>query len=614
MHSHVFDCIGCRGYTPISTLYGRLDGLKPRDLARLEKLYRRKLPLGCLCSTTLAEELCELSQQIGRPVSVQMDEKGRVMAVAVAGLDALHQVRNLSLPSPEATPTPGAVPKSADHYWIGTQTGWNATLTGACVTLMQFGFPVLVSLVAGVEEGFSQKRGEHTQYCDGAFVLTPAAAQTHQQRNSQTSEAMLARQLEAENRNELMEEGRNQIQFGWRPRPGQQKPKTLLLGVHPSGKQALAEAKETLAELIQLVTAMDCTPVEPPVFQARPKPDPKYYLGRGKAEEVALWIQQHGIAQVVCDDELTPNQQRNLEGLLRVLVLDRTEVILHIFAQRAQSHEGRLQVELAQLQYQLPRLAGRGSTMSQQVGTAASAGGKAAARGPGETQLEQDRRALRRRLDQLEVAVTQVSQNRTIQRRQREESALPVIALVGYTNAGKSTLMQKLSGANVLVEDQLFATLDTTARRVWLNAEQAFILTDTVGFIQKLPTGLVKAFRATLEETARADLILHVWDVSHPQRRRHLQTVEDTLAKLDALSVPRWTLCNKVDQCPDWQEELAEQQANLSLVEPFSLSALTGKGLPELKERLESFVSQLSPNSNHNASPSIHPAAEVALD
>jgi GTP-binding protein HflX len=277
-----------------------------------------------------------------------------------------------------------------------------------------------------------------------------------------------------------------------------------------------------------------------------------------------------------------------LERILRVKVIDRTELILDIFAQRAQSREGKIQVELAQLQYEMPRLKGRGRMFSQQ--TSVGAKGGIATRGPGETKLETDRRLLRERVTVLEREAQEVMKHRQFQRQSRGQSKTPVVALVGYTNAGKSTLMRRLTQADVLVEDRLFATLDPTIRKLYLGTDeetgrpQEILLSDTVGFIRKLPTFLIKAFRATLEEVANADLIWHVWDVSHPMRMQQTESVHEVLETLWSelnVSPPQiWTLCNKVDQLKDADAELSVVTTGLENAWP--ISALTGEGLPEL--------------------------------
>ncbi len=269
-------------------------------------------------------------------------------------------------------------------------------------------------------------------------------------------------------------------------------------------------------------------------------PNPATYIGKGKVMEIAARRHELGFSTVIFDDELTPSQQRNLEKALDVKVLDRTALILDIFAQHARTREGRLQVELAQHQYILPRLRGQWSHLERLEG-------RIGTRGPGETQLETDRRMIRGRISALKRQIEQVRRQRALHRRQRARQGVPVVSLVGYTNAGKSTLMRALSGADVLVEDRLFATLDPVTRRIHLPSGATALLTDTVGFIQKLPAQLVAAFRATLEELEEAALLLHVVDITHPDAEEQARCVEETLAELSLADRPRLAVLNKAD-------------------------------------------------------------------
>ena len=275
-------------------------------------------------------------------------------------------------------------------------------------------------------------------------------------------------------------------------------------------------------------------------LQRLERPNPATYIGKGKVEEIVALRQELPYDMVIFDDELSPSQQRNLEEALKAKVIDRTALILDIFARRAQTKEGRLQVELAQHEYLLPRLAGQWSHLER-------LGAGIGTRGPGESQLETDRRLIRTRIARLRDQIEEVRRHRQLYRRRRAKQGVSVAALVGYTNAGKSTLLNTLSGATVLAEDRLFATLDPVTRRVELPGGDHFLLTDTVGFIQKLPTQLVAAFRATLEELTDADLLLHVVDITHPNAADQSQTVEETLRDLEVLDKPRLTLLNKVD-------------------------------------------------------------------
>jgi GTP-binding protein HflX len=302
---------------------------------------------------------------------------------------------------------------------------------------------------------------------------------------------------------------------------------------------ALLPADESLNELAELARTAGAEVVAR-FTQRLDHPNPATYIGSGKVQEVVEAIREHGANVVIFDDELSPSQQRNLEKALGVKVIDRTALILDIFATRAQTREGRLQVELAQHQYLLPRLAGQWSHLERMEGAIGT-------RGPGETQIETDRRLIRNRIAKIRRDLEEVRTQRELYRRRRARNNVPVVALVGYTNAGKSTLMRALSGADVLAEDKLFATLDPVTRRISLPSGEIVLLTDTVGFIQKLPTQLVAAFRATLEELEDADLLLHVVDISHPNAYQHVQTVEATLRELGVDRKPQLLALNKVD-------------------------------------------------------------------
>ncbi|MCX8061113.1 MAG: GTPase HflX [Anaerolineales bacterium] len=322
------------------------------------------------------------------------------------------------------------------------------------------------------------------------------------------------------------------------------------------------------------------------------KPNPQTYIGSGKLEEIKAIANELGAHIILFDDELSPRHLRELEEHFdqTVRIIDRTALILDIFAQHAATREGALQVELAQYEYRLPRLTRAWTHLARQAGggggRAGSVGG-VGLRGPGETQLEVDRRDIRRRIAHLKEELEKVKAHRRQYRRRRKKSGIPVVALIGYTNAGKSTLLNVLSNANVYVADQLFATLDPTTRRVSLSRQHEILLTDTVGFIQKLPTHLVAAFRATLEEIAEADVLLHVLDVSKPTAHQQAQAVFQTLKEIEADRLPIFTVLNKIDLLSDPLQTLGilEQYPNSA-----AISALTGLGIDELIRKLDDFL------------------------
>ncbi|HEY8418126.1 MAG TPA: GTPase HflX [Limnochordales bacterium] len=319
------------------------------------------------------------------------------------------------------------------------------------------------------------------------------------------------------------------------------------------------------------------------VVQRLDRPAAATYIGQGKVQEARTLAWELEADLVVVDDELTPAQARNLEKLLEVPVIDRTQLILDIFAQRARTKEGKLQVELAQLTYQLTRLTGHGVKMSR-------LGGGIGTRGPGETQLETDRRRIRRRIAAIRKELEEVRRTRALQREGRRRTGLPVIALVGYTNAGKSTLMNALTRAGVLAENRLFATLDPTVRRVTLVPGKDALLTDTVGFLRKLPHQLVAAFRATLEEVQEADILLHVVDASQPDVQEQMEAVAAVLDELGALDKPMVTAFNKLDGVADRAQ--VEEWAR-STPAAVAISAKTGLGLDRLRALLAAQVDEL---------------------
>ncbi|MCC6445865.1 MAG: GTPase HflX [Armatimonadetes bacterium] len=327
--------------------------------------------------------------------------------------------------------------------------------------------------------------------------------------------------------------------------------------------------------------------------QRRHRPDQSLYLGSGKAEELYTYIRAEDANTVIVNDELVPTQQRNLEDAVAVRVIDRTQLILDIFAQRAHTKEGKLQVEVAQIQYMLPRLVGIGKELSDQGGAAAMGGGGArgpvGARGPGETKLETDRARIRRRLTELRRDLDEVRKQRRQQRQGRRKLPYPVAVLVGYTSAGKSTLLNRLTGSDVLVDAKLFATLDPTTRRVDLPEGWGVLLTDTVGFIRELPHSLVAAFRATLEEVTEADLLLHVIDVSHPEWEKQARAVREVLEELEAGDKPVIIVLNKIDKIGDTYE-LRRQVAEME--NAVYISAAAGDGLPQLLDKMAEVLSK----------------------
>ena len=367
--------------------------------------------------------------------------------------------------------------------------------------------------------------------------------------------------------------------------------KAFLVGVEIRGEEHLLTLEDSLTELALLGETAGLQVVGQST-QHMEKPNVKTYIGSGKLDEVRMLAEEVKADIILFDNELSPRHQRELEALFgnHFRILDRTALILDIFAQHANTNEGSLQVELAQYEYRLPRLTRAWTHLARQTGGATGRSGRVGGvglRGPGETQLEVDRREIRTRIKHLKAQLEKVRTHRQQYRSRRKKSLIPVVALVGYTNAGKSTLLNSISKADVYVADQLFATLDPTTRRVNISDGHVALFTDTVGFIQKLPTTLVAAFRATLEEIAEADLLIHVIDITHPQAHEQARAVYQTLTEIEADHIPILTVLNKIDRLTDpghAMEALADYPSAVAI------SALTGEGLPEMLEKAHTYL------------------------
>ena len=360
------------------------------------------------------------------------------------------------------------------------------------------------------------------------------------------------------------------------PKKEEIRDKVVLVGLNSPVLREDSATEESMDELSALVETAGGETAGI-VLQNRPAPDPRTFIGEGKVAEVQLYVENVGATMVIFDNDLSPSQQRVLTELLGVQVLDRCGLILDIFAQRAKTKEGRLQVELAQYRYLLPRLIGMWSHLERQGGT--SGKGPIGSKGPGETQLETDRRLINKKIDKIRADLEEVRRVRATQRQQRQKNEIPVVAIVGYTNAGKSTLLNQLTGAAIPANNRLFDTLDTTSRLLTVSDTMDVVVSDTVGFIRKLPHQLVEAFKATLEELEYADLLLHVIDVSNPQWQQQASIVEDLIHELKADQIPCIRVYNKCDVAFSGERSHEEDAV--------SISAKTGEGIPALMEAID---------------------------
>ncbi|GAA0411686.1 GTPase HflX [Streptomyces luteireticuli] len=358
--------------------------------------------------------------------------------------------------------------------------------------------------------------------------------------------------------------------------------RVVLVGVWTSG--TVQDADNSLAELAALAETAGALVLDG-VTQRRDKPDPATYIGSGKAQELRDIVLESGADTVVCDGELSPGQLIHLEDVVKVKVVDRTALILDIFAQHAKSREGKAQVSLAQMQYMLPRLRGWGQSLSRQMGGggSGSSGGGMATRGPGETKIETDRRRIREKMAKMRREIAEMKTGRDIKRQERKRNKVPSVAIAGYTNAGKSSLLNRLTGAGVLVENALFATLDPTVRRAETPSGRLYTLADTVGFVRHLPHHLVEAFRSTMEEVGDSDLILHVVDGSHPAPEEQLAAVREVIRDVGAVDVPEIVVVNKADAA----DPLVLQRLLRIEKHSIAVSARTGEGIDELLELID---------------------------
>lgn len=556
---------------PIETIYGQLQGLKASQLKQLQRLYHQRLPIDRLVTPEFAQRLAAVSTDINQPLCTYINRRGQVIRVGVG------TVRQTQIP-PTELPRYGAERLSGIRC-VSTQLK-AAYPNEATLTAMAFQRLDALVVLTLTGEGFARRGGGATGYVKETYLAHllphPEAKWTV---SPPLSLEILTNQDFNELTNGLEEEFRREYVA---QQVGHEDDRVLLVGLMTRDLPQSAFSNELL-ELEKLVETAGGEVVEV-LKQKRTSPHPQTVVGEGKVQEIALAAQTLGATLVVFDRDLSPTQVRNLEAQIGVRVVDRTEVILDIFAQRAQSKAGKLQVELAQLEYMLPRLTGRGRMMSR-------LGGGIGTRGPGETKLETERRAIQRRIARLQQEVNQLQAHRSRLRQQRQHQEVPSVAIVGYTNAGKSTLLNALTNAEVYAADQLFATLDPTTRRLVVTEATtqqslAIVLTDTVGFIHELPPTLMDAFRATLEEVTEADALLHVVDLSHPAWQDQIRSVMTILKQMPLTPGPILLAFNKVDRVDGDTLRLAQEEFPQALF----ISAVDRLGLETLRQRLAQLV------------------------
>lgn len=502
---------------------GNIKGIRDSVIAELQKLYDMQSPQ--LVSQELAVKLADITEYINREISVYITRSGQIIEIAVGD--------NATVELPSFSGRRGAGRLSGIRC-IHTHPGGNPYLSGVDISALKnnkYDAMVAIGVVSpdftkselafGLITGIDSNEN-YTAECYGPYSIEDAENINFVNTVS-TIERILDKQTGTASLQVMSE-------------------RAILIGMEWGRNDSLWTVDDSLEELKQLADTAGATVIKK-FIQKRPKPDPAFFIGRGKVQELALYAQQENIDLCIFDDELFPAQQRNIESVMGIRILDRTALILDIFAQRARTNEGKLQVELAQLQYTLPRIMGKGLMLSR-------LGGGIGTRGPGETKLEVDRRRIRDRIAFIKDQIEKVKAVRSLHRSKRKKNNVFEVSLVGYTNAGKSTLLNTLTNSDIYAKDQLFATLDPTTRQLTLPNKQEIIITDTVGFIQRLPHQLIAAFRSTLEVVTEADLLVHVIDVSHELYKEQAAAVHEVLKEIGAETKPVITVYNKIDKLP----------------------------------------------------------------
>ncbi|MHC5595937.1 MAG: GTPase HflX [Nostoc sp.] len=564
--------------------------MKSSQLKQLQRLYHQRIPGDRITTPDFSQRLAAISTEVNQPVCAYINRRGQVIRVGV-GTPRQTQIPPMELPRYGAERLSG-IRCIATH--LKPEPPNEAALTAMALQRLD---ALVVLNITGA--GFTRRGGGATGYVKEAYLahLTPQESRTlitspaapkvgesqFQTPSWNISPPLDLDDLADQDLVDLVENLEAEFQREFIAQEvDADHDRVLIVGVMTSEITPL-QFQDTLVELARLVDTAGGDVLQT-IQQKRSRIHPQTVVGEGKVQEIALTAQTLGVNLVVFNRDLSPSQVRNLEMQIGIRVVDRTEVILDIFAQRAQSRAGKLQVELAQLEYMQPRLAGRGRTMSR-------LGGGIGTRGPGETKLETERRAIGQRISRLQKEVDQLQAHRSRLRQRRQHREVPSVALVGYTNAGKSTLLNALTNAEVYTADQLFATLDPTTRRLVIpHAEadkpQEILITDTVGFIHELPASLMDAFRATLEEVTEADALLHLVDLSHPAWLRHIRSVREILAQMPITPGPALVIFNKIDQANSETLALAREEFPLAVF----ISASQRLGLETLRQRLAKLI------------------------
>lgn len=539
---------------------GNIKGIRDSVIAELQKLYDMQSPQ--LVSQELAVKLADITEYINREISVYITRSGQIIEIAVGD--------NSTVELPSFSGRRGAGRLSGIRC-IHTHPGGNPYLSGVDISALKnnkYDAMVAIGVVSpdftkseltfGLITGIDSNEN-YIAECYGPYSIEDAENINFVNTVS-TIERILDKQTGTASLQVMSE-------------------RAILIGMEWGRNDSLWTVDDSLEELKQLADTAGATVIKK-FIQKRPKPDPAFFIGRGKVQELALYAQQENIDLCIFDDELSPAQQRNIESVMGIRILDRTALILDIFAQRARTNEGKLQVELAQLQYTLPRIMGKGLMLSR-------LGGGIGTRGPGETKLEVDRRRIRDRIAFIKEQIEKVKAVRSLHRSKRKKNNVFEVSLVGYTNAGKSTLLNTLTNSDIYAKDQLFATLDPTTRQLTLPNKQEIIITDTVGFIQRLPHQLIAAFRSTLEVVTEADLLVHVIDVSHELYKEQAAAVHEVLKEIGAETKPVITVYNKIDKLPP-DSKLADRLAQEE--DTVCISAAKKLNLETLQQMIETHL------------------------